>query len=76
MGATMPTMREFEWWMTTSQVASWLNKRRQGVLWLVENGHLRGAKTALGWLIDPKSVEHYRKGEENRSSRLLRDADQ
>ena len=68
----MPTIGELKLWMTTGQAASKLNKSRQGVLWLVENGHLRGVKTQLGWLIDPKSVEHYRSQEENRSQRLLR----
>ena len=53
----MPTIREIENWLTTSQVASKLNKTRQGVTWMVENKKLRAAKTPLGWLIDPKSVE-------------------
>jgi excisionase family DNA binding protein len=68
----MPTIREFESWMTTSQAASMLNKSRQGVLWLAENGHLRGVKTQLGWLIDPKAIEHYQNHEGTRSRRLLR----
>jgi hypothetical protein len=71
----MPTMREFGKWLTTSQTASKLNKSRQGVFWLAENGHLRGVKTQLGWLIDPKAVEHYRNQEEGRSRRLLRSPD-
>jgi excisionase family DNA binding protein len=71
MEGNMPTMREFGQWLTTSQAASKLNKSRQGVLWLVENGHFRAVRTQLGWLIDPKSVEHYRNQEEDRSRRLL-----
>ena len=59
----MPTIREIENWLTTSQAASKLNKTRQGVTWMVENKKLRAAKTRLGWLIDPKSVEAARKRE-------------
>ncbi len=55
----MPTLREFERWLTTSQAASELGKSRQGVTWMVENGKLRAVKTQLGWLIDPKSVAHH-----------------
>ena len=53
----MPTISELEKWLTTSQTASKLNKTRQGVTWMVENKKLRAAKTQLGWLIDPESVE-------------------
>ena len=59
----MPTIRELENWLTTSQAASKLNKTRQGVTWMVENKKLRAAKTQLGWLIDPQSVEAARKRE-------------
>ena len=60
----MPTISELEKWLTTSQVASRLNKTRQGVTWMLENRKLRAAKTPLGWLIDPKSVEAAAKEEE------------
>jgi excisionase family DNA binding protein len=56
----MPTLKELEQWLSTSQAASALGKSRQGVLWLLENGHLRGVKTAIGWLIDPRSIEAYK----------------
>jgi hypothetical protein len=59
----LPTIRELENWLTTSQTASRLNKTRQGVTWMVENRKLRAAKTQLGWLIDPKSVEAARREE-------------
>lgn len=60
----MPTIRELESWLTTSQAASKLNKTRQGVTWMVENRKLRAAKTQLGWLIDPKDVERVAREEE------------
>jgi len=60
----MPTIKELENWLTTSQTASRLNKTRQGVTWMVENRKLRAAKTQLGWLIDPKSVEKAAKEED------------
>ena len=59
----MPTIKELEEWLTTSQAASRLNKTRQGVTWMVENRKLRAAKTQLGWLIDPKSVDAARQAE-------------
>ena len=61
----MPTIRELEKWLTTSQAASKLGKTRQGVTWMLENRKLRAAKTQLGWLIDPKSVESVRREEES-----------
>jgi len=53
----MPSIREFERWLTTSDAASRLGKSRQGVVWMLENRRLRGARTSLGWLVDPASVE-------------------
>ena len=62
----MPTISEFEKWLTTSQAASKLGKTRQGVTWMLENRKLRAAKTQLGWLIDPKSVEAARREDQKR----------
>ena len=62
----MPTISEFEKWLTTSQAASKLRKTRQGVTWMLENRKLRAAKTQLGWLIDPKSVEAARREDQKR----------
>ena len=53
----MPSIREFEGWLTTGDAASKLGLSRQGVVWLLENRRLRGARTALGWLVDPRDVE-------------------
>ena len=55
----MPTLTEFEKWLTTGDSASRLGKSRQGVVWLLENRRLRGVRTALGWLVDPADVERY-----------------
>jgi excisionase family DNA binding protein len=55
----MPSLKELEKWLTTSEAASELGKTRQGIVWLCENGRLRAVKTSLGWLIDPKAVEGY-----------------
>jgi hypothetical protein len=64
----MPTLSEFEKWLTTSQTASRLGKSRQGVTWMIENRKLRAVKTQLGWLVDPAAVEESRtKGKENTS---------
>jgi len=55
----MPSLTEFEKWLTTGQAASELGKSRQGVTWLVENKKLRAVKTQAGWLIDPDAVAVY-----------------
>ncbi len=55
----MPSLQEFEKWLTTGQAASQLGKSRQGVTWLVEAKKLRAVKTQLGYLIDPESVETF-----------------
>ena len=57
----MPTLKEFERWLSTGQAAKRLGKTRQGVLWLAKDGRLRGVETAVGWLFDPESVEEYAK---------------
>ena len=55
----MPSLSEFEKWLTTGQTASKLGKSRQGVTWLVENKKLRAVKTQAGWLRDPDAVAVY-----------------
>jgi len=59
----MPTLGEFEKWLTTGQAASRLRKSRQGVTWMIENRRLRAVKTQLGYLVDPASVEALRSKE-------------
>ena len=53
----LPSIREFEEWFTTGDTASALGKTRKGIKWLLENRRLRGVRTRLGWLVDPKDVE-------------------
>jgi hypothetical protein len=62
----VPTLKEFEKWLTTSQAASKMGKTRQGVLWMLENGRLRGVQTALGWLVDPAAVAEAKEKESAR----------
>jgi orotate phosphoribosyltransferase-like protein len=57
----MPSLQEFEKWLTTGQAATELGKSRQGVTWLVENRRLRAVKTQLGYLIDPDSVREMKR---------------
>jgi hypothetical protein len=56
----MPTIRELEQWLTTGDTASRLGKTPQGIKWMLQERKLRGARTPLGWLIDPKSVEDHK----------------
>lgn len=55
----MPSLKELETWLTTSDTASRIGKTRQGIVWLCENGRIRAVRTKLGWLVDPKAVEEY-----------------
>jgi hypothetical protein len=57
----VPSLKELESWLTTSESARELGKTRQGVVWLCENGRIRAVRTKLGWLVDPKAVESYGK---------------
>jgi hypothetical protein len=40
-----------------------MGKTRQGVLWMLENGRLRGVQTQLGWLVDPAAVAEFERKE-------------
>ncbi len=53
----MPTLKELEQWLSTSQAARELGKSRQGAMWMAEHKRIRAVKTQAGWLYDPKSVE-------------------
>lgn len=53
----MPSIKEFENWMSVKQVAERLDKSRQGVRHMAEARKIRGVKTSIGWLLDPASVE-------------------
>jgi helix-turn-helix protein len=56
----VPTLQEFEKWMSTGQVAERLGRTRQGAINLAEARKIRAVKTAAGWLYDPDSVEVFR----------------
>lgn len=62
----MPSIREFEQWLTTGEAAERLNRSIPGVKWLLERRRLAGAKTHRGWLVDPKDVERFAREEEQR----------
>ena len=53
----MPSLKELESWLSTSQAAKRMGKTRQGAMWMAENKRVRAVKTACGWLFDPKGVE-------------------
>jgi hypothetical protein len=56
----MPTLNEFEKWMSTGQVAERLGRTRQGAINLAEARKIRAVKTAAGWLYDPDSVDQFK----------------
>jgi hypothetical protein len=53
----MPSLKEFERWLSTGQAAKVMGKTRQGAMWMAENKRVRAVKTSVGWLFDPESVE-------------------
>ncbi len=55
----MPSLKEFERWLSTGQVSKQLGMSRQGVIYLAEQRKVRAVKTATGWLYDPDSVGVY-----------------
>jgi hypothetical protein len=55
----LPSIKEFEAWLTTGDTASKLDKTPQGIKWLLEEKRLRGVRTRLGWLVDPEDVARY-----------------
>ena len=55
----MPSLQEFEKWLSTSQVSTRLGYSRQGAINLAEARKIRAVKTAAGWLYDPESVEQF-----------------
>ncbi len=56
----MPSLQEFEKWLSTGQVAKRLGYSRQGATDLAHSRRIRAVKTAAGWLYDPDSVEVFR----------------
>lgn len=50
----MPTVKEFETWITTPEAAALLGITRQGLRKRLENRKYEAANTKLGWLINPK----------------------
>jgi hypothetical protein len=68
IGEYMPTLKQFEEWLTTSEAASRMSKTHQGVVWMLENGRLRGVRTALGWLVDPQDAARVAREHSHRGS--------
>ncbi len=54
-------VREVESWLSPSQAGRVLGTSGQWVTHLARKRKLRGVKTALGWLMDPESVEQMAK---------------
>lgn len=64
----MPTLREFEGWLSTTETAERLGKSRQGILYMAKHRKIRSVETHIGWLHDPQSVEEL--AEKQQTSRV------
>ncbi len=62
----MPSIKEFETWMTPAGAGRRIGISKQAVHKLLENGRFRAARTNAGWLLDPASVEEYREARAER----------
>lgn len=63
----MPSMKEFETWLTPSEAGAVIGISRQAVhkrLTRQPGGTFRAVRTHFGWLIDPKSVEAFKERRE------------
>ncbi len=69
----MPTLKELERWLSTSQAKEKMGKSRQGAMWMAENKRVRAVKTAVGWLYDPEDVEKYVEGVRDTGRRTLQE---
>lgn len=55
-------MREFETWLTPSEAGDVIGMSRQAVhKRLLAGGTFRAVRTHFGWLLDPKSVEDFKR---------------
>lgn len=57
----MPTLKEFETWLSAGQVMEITGYSKQGVINLAEARKIRAVKTTIGWLFDPQSVQMFAK---------------
>ncbi len=59
----MPSMQEFSTWLTPSEAGGELGISRQAVHKHLrrQNKTFRAVRTHFGWLIDPASVDAYKK---------------
>ena len=88
----MPSLSEFEKWLSTGQVSKRLGYSRQGATDLAHSRKIRAVKTAAGWLYDPhsvdlfdaerqareseRSIEEARKSDPNQTEREIRESEE
>ncbi len=65
----MPTVEEFERWLTPQQVADQTRISKQAIHKQLNNHNLRHARTNQGVLIDPAEVEKIKARRARRGSR-------
>ena len=69
----MPTIKQFEAWLTSPEAARELGVSRQYMhKMLNEHKRFSAANTRLGWLVDPKGEEFVLERERRRRDRLLK----
>ncbi len=57
-------LKELENWLGVGQIAKRLDRSRQGVINLLDEGRIRSVKTQIGWLADPEDVERFAREQE------------
>jgi hypothetical protein len=56
----MPTLKELERWVGTTEAAKLIGYSRQGVINLAEDKKVRAVKTGAGWIYDPDDLEMFK----------------
>lgn len=69
----MPTIKEIESWLTVQQAAEALGVTRKTLYAWLEDGRLRAAHTAHGWIVDPVSVAEYGERRQKRETAAQRE---
>jgi hypothetical protein len=56
----MPTIKELERWVGTTEAAKAIGYSRQGIINLAEDKKVRAARTGAGWIYDPDDLEMFK----------------
>ncbi len=56
----MPSLKELERWVGTTEAAKRVGYSRQGIINLAEDKKVRAVRTGAGWIYDPDDLELFK----------------